>query len=282
MLYQPSTIDFKWQYSNTSATRPVAAFGTVVTPVVLPNKGGWAQVVSAANMANDGYGIMICINNGATSATTRQLLVDVGVDDAGGTTYLVKIPNLLCGNASPYTAGGGKWYYFPLFIKAGSAVAVRASGTTTGVFNASVTVYGLPSRPDMVKTGTKVISYGVDATTGRGAALTLGTTAEGAWAQVGAAIGSPAPFFWQMGYTCADTTMSAAMLLFDIGVGSAASTKIAALDIPVLITAAEQISQLPRVHGCTEESATGDIVYVRGQSSTNADTSPTVAVYGCV
>lgn len=282
MLFQPASQDFKWSYSNVSATRPAAAFGTSVTPAVLPTKGSWVQVISAANMANDGWGIMVNINSSSTSSATRQQIVDVGVDNAGGTSYLVKIPDLICGHAAPYNVGsGGVWYYFPIFIKAGSTVAVRASGTTTGAIRAYITVYGLPRRPENVRVGHEVYSFGVNATTGQGTAITLGTTAEGAWTQIGAALSEAAPFFWQVGYTCVDTSMTAAVIHFDVGAGDASFKKLLVENNLITISSSEQIGNLPTTAGCVGNTAIGDLIYIRGQSSATPDTSTTVAVYGC-
>ena len=122
-LYVPYHQDFKWQLASTS-TRPAAAYGSVITPG-LNTMGSWVQLLTGAQMANDAYGILININNSSTSATTRNILLDVGVDNAGGTSYTVKIPYLMGGHASPYNIGsGGIWYYFPLFIPKSSGVPV--------------------------------------------------------------------------------------------------------------------------------------------------------------
>lgn len=280
-IFIPAGADFQWSYSNVSATRPTTTgFGTSITPTTLPTMSGWTQVASSANISQDVYGILICINNGATSATTRQIIVDVGVDNAGGTAYVTKIPTLLGGHASTYGLGAsGVWYYFPLYIPAGSSVAVRASSTLTTAFNCYVQFYGQPRRPEVVRAGSYVTAFGVNATAGTGTAITLGTTAEGAWTQVGATA-DKSYWWWQAGYTCADTTMSAAIIHLDMSAGTATNKKILFENQVVQTTAAEQISTVPVFMNAYNNVAVGDNIYIRGQHSGTADTGTSVAAWG--
>lgn len=279
-LYVPQGQDFQWQYSNMSATRPsTAGFGTTITSGTANTMGAWVQVVTGANMLNEGYGISIVFSNGFTSAAIRNTLVNVGVDPAGGTNYTIKIPYLVAGHANTYALGPIN-YYFPLYIPKGASVALQSQGTTaSGVVSAFVTVYGQPRRPDAVRCGSVVTQFGAVTATSSGTTLTLGTTAEGTWTQIGTATTS-AYWWWQMGYTCLDTTMTASAIHFDIGAGNATFKKILLQDIVVRTTATEQVSIDPHVVTAYNNVATGDIIYVRGQSAATADTSPGVIVYG--
>ena len=83
-----------------------------------------------------------------------------------------------------------------------------------------------------------------------------------------------------MGYTCIDTTMTAAALHFDIGAGNASFKKILMENVLVQTTATEQVSIQPHVDRAYGNVAIGDLLYVRGQSSTTADSSPGVILYG--
>jgi hypothetical protein len=279
-LFVPGGPDFQWYYSNALATRPsTTSMGTTVTPAVAPTFGAWAQVATAANIANDVYGVLICINNAATSATTRNILMDLGVDNAGGTTYLTKIPYLQGGNASTYGLGhGGIWYYFPLYINRGSSIAVRAMGTTTATFQCMVTFFGQPRRPDVVRAGTYVDAYGFNTATAAGTAVTPGTTAEGTWTQLGTTTDSY--WWWQCGFNVNDTTMSALMLHADLAAGTAAQKKILFENQPWQTTAAEQTSCLLNTVGAYNNTAAGDIIYGRLQVSGTADTGNAMIAYG--
>lgn len=280
-LFVPQGADFQWQYSLNSATRPTTTgFGTLVTAGATANTmGTWTQVVSGANMLNEGYGISIAFTNNFASATTRNMLVDVGIDTAGGTNYTTKIPFLVAGHANTY-ALGGIFYYFPLYIPAGASVAVRAQGTVaSSTVSANVTVFGQPRRPDAVRCGSKVFAFGTTSATSSGTVLTLGTTAEGAWTQVGTAA-TQSLWWWQLGYTCIDTTMTASAIHFDIGSGTAAAKKILMENILVTTTATEQVNIMPHIDRAYGNTTAGDLIYVRGQSAATADTSPGVIVYG--
>lgn len=281
MLFVPATGgDFKWWASN-GASRPAAAYGTAVTPGTGGAFGSWVQLLSGASVTNDVYGVMVCINSFSTSATTRNVLIDIGVDNAGGTSYVTKIPYLMGGHAAPYNVGsGGVWYYFPLYIKAGSSIAARAVGNVATVGYVYLTVLGQPRRPDAVRVGSKVYSFGETVSTATGTTVTPGTTADGTAVQVGSATAIPL-WWWQVGYTCVDTTMTLAAVHCDVLAGTTTgNAKILLADSPVIVTAAEQISNLPTTVGCAAAVAAGQNVYVRCQSSATADSAVSMMAYG--
>ena len=280
-LLVPGGPDFQWYYSNITTTRPTTtSMGTSVTPGTAPTVGAWAQVAANTNITEEVYGVLICFNNGSTSATTRNILADIGVDNAGGTAYLTKIPYLQAGHATPYGLGGsGIWYYFPLYIPRGSSVAVRAMGTTTTAFNCAITFFGQPRRPDMVRAGSKVFAFGQLTATASGTLVTPGTTAEGAWTQLGTATTMPL-WWWQVGYSQIDTTMSANIMHLDLASGTAATKKILMENQVYQTTAAEQISNLPLTVNAYNNVATGDLIYGRMQCSGTADTSSGMIAYG--
>lgn len=279
MLFVPGGADFKWWVSN-GASRPTTGYGTAVTPGTAPTKGAWAQLLSSAQMAHDGWGILICINSFSGSATTRNVLIDIGIDGAGGTNYSVHVPDLLGGHAAAYTVGsGGIWYYFPLHIPAGASVAARATGNVTTAGRVYVTVLGQPRQPEMVRKGSKVFAFGANTSTATGTAVTLGTTAEGAWTDVGST--TMPLWWWQVGYTCIDTTMTVANIHLDVGAGTTTgNAKILVADSPCIVTSSEQISNLPITIGCVAAVDSGQNIYVRGQSSAAADTSPSMMAWG--
>lgn len=280
-LYVAAGADFRWQLSSYGTTRPAAAFGTAITPGTAPTMSAWVNLLTGASMVNDAYGIMININSGSTAATTRNYLVDIGIDNAGGTSYVVKIPFLMGGHAAPYNVGsGGCWYYFPLFIPRGSSIAARAMGNVTTGIRVFATVYGQPRRPDVVKTGSEVFSFGQTAATATGTAITLGTTVKGSYVQVGSAT-SMRLWWWQAGYTCIDTTMTLAAIHLDIAGGTTTTNnKVLAQDIFVNTSASEQINTNPLTSGCFSNLAPSSNVYIRGISSVAADTSTSVMAYG--
>jgi hypothetical protein len=277
MLFVPGN---SWNFvqSNVSATRPAAGWGTVVTPGTGGAFGAWATAITAANKGTETFGILIHINNGATSATTRNHLVDIGIDPAGGTTFTTVIPYLLGGHAAPTTIGG-IYYYFPLYIPSGATIGVRAIGTIATTLNVGVTVFGKPRRPDVVMCGQKVVSFGQTTATATGTTVTAGTTAEGAYVQLGTATTFPI-WWWQCGMTCVDTTMTANAHTMDIATGDATNKDIVMQDVVASFTASEQITMLPAVYPGFDRTSTGSLVYGRVQCSGTADTALSMMAYG--
>lgn len=277
MLYIPGH-SWNFQLSNVSGTRPAAGWGTVVTPGTGGTKGSWAQVFTGTQMSTEGFGILIFINNNSTSATTRNALIDIGIDPAGGTTYSVVIPDLIGGHAAPANVGG-IYYYFPLYVPAGSTVAVRAVGTVATTFNVALTIYGKPRRPDSVLAGTKVTAFGATLASATGTTVTAGTTAEGAWTQLGSATAHPI-WWWQCGMTCVDTTMTANAHTMDISTGDATNKDVVLQDALAIFTAAEQSTMLPAVIQAYDRTPIGQLVYGRIQCSGTADSALSMMAYG--
>ena len=277
MLYLPFN-EFSWSFSSVQNTRPAVPMGTSITPGTAPTMGAWTQIISSANMTNDAYAISICFNNGSTSAVTRNYLVDIGVDTSGGTNYSVWIPYLMAGHSAVYNVGGGIFYNFPLYIPAGSSVAVRAMGNVTTVFSTYISVFGKPKRPDQIQVGTKVFSFGQTLATATGTSITLGTTAEGAWTQVGSAL-TQSCWWWQVGYTAVDTTFGGTAIHLDVGVGDATNKDTVLENVLVIPSATETIVTFYPFMACGI-GAPGEIVYMRGQTSGAADTTPSVMCWG--
>lgn len=277
MLFVPGN---SWNFvlSNVSATRPAAGWGTVVTPGTAGTFGAWATAITAANKSAETFGVLIHINNGATAAATRNHLVDIGIDPAGGTTFTTVIPYLLGGHAAPATVGG-IFYYFPLYMPAGATIGVRAIGTIATTLNVGVTVFGKPRRPDSVMCGQKVVSFGQTTATATGTTVTAGTTAEGAYVQLGAATTFPV-WWWQAGLTCVDTTMTANAYSIDVAAGDATTKDIVLQDVLSVWTANEQITSLPAVYPGYDRTNVGALVYGRVQCSGTADTALSMMAYG--
>lgn len=277
--------DFKWQIGNWGTTRPGTTLGTLITANATANAMGtaWTQLFTGAQVVNDVYGVMICFNGSVSiSAATRNMLFDFGVDNTGGTNYSTLIPYLMGGHASPYNVGsGGIWYYFPLYIAKGSSIATRAQASTASSQTyVAMTLYGQPRRPDTVRVGSSVISFGESTATSRGTAITMGTTAKGAYTQMGTAVPRPL-WWWQVGYATNDTTMSAQGIHLDVAAGTTTTNnKLLIQDTLITTTAAEQINNLPITSGCLGNVATGSLIYGRGQSSATADTTPNLIIYG--
>lgn len=283
-LFVPSRPEFNFLYSNVSATRPATAWGFSHTSGTAPTFSAYATLVAAANITTDIFGIELMFNNAANAATTRNLLVNIGIDTAGGTTFTTRIPQLLAGHAGIVTIGGGISYYFPLYIPSGSSIGIQATGTAAIPFNTAVKLYGRPRNPDSINAGGYVINYGTTIGTGAtgavGTAITVGTTAEGAYTSVGTTTRDH--WWWQMGHTLIDTNIAAAGVSFDMAAGSSITLNNRIFEDQFFFyDGSERIwNCLLPLYTYYGKTATGDIIYIRGQSSALAETSLSVAAWG--
>jgi hypothetical protein len=217
--------EFQWAVSaHGYSTRPSANMGVTVTPGNNA-KGTYVALISAANLVNDVYGVLIHINSNAVSAAARDTLVDISVDPAGGTSFSgnVVIPNLI-GSCAGTAITGGIWYYFPLAIKAGSSIGAGASvnNATVGTLKVNLIAYGRPVHPELCKTGSRVTAYGVTTGTSTGTAVTPGTTSDGTFTVLASAI-SQRNWWWQQGVGVNNATITAVGYGADLAVGSSTS-----------------------------------------------------------
>ncbi len=283
MLVLPARNRYCWSAQNQTG-RPNAAMGVAVTPGN-NTKGSWVQMLSAATVANDVWFIVITINSNAVSAAARDLLVDIGVDPAGGTSYTAFIADLLGSNAAGYASGAsGAWYAFPVRIPAGASIAARSSvnNATVGTHDVFVQVYGRPTRPDLQPSGKFVASYGAVAANSRGTLITPGTTLDGSWTEIGSNIAEPLWYF-QIGQGLNDSTMTNAAIEYDLGFGtSTANVEVIESGILGVTNSSEIMNMAPwnnPVQAMRHVPAGYDL-FIRAQSSAAIDTNHSVMVYG--
>lgn len=87
MLLIPAAAGFGKIIESHGSTRPAAAFGTSLTALQSPSVGSWTQVIAGASVTDRVYGILINLNSIALSATNKEALIDIGIDEAGGTRH---------------------------------------------------------------------------------------------------------------------------------------------------------------------------------------------------
>lgn len=259
---------------NYGTARPANSLGVLVTPGT-SGYGSWFQLFAAQSF--DAYGLLMCLSNNGASATNRHSKVKLGIDEAGGTSYVDRIDGLLCGATANLGPGTGAWYFFPVFIPAGSTIAVAAHSTVTTAFRVMGQLFGAPPNPAMIRKASFVEAIGLSGLTG--VAVTGGTTSEGAWTLVGSS--TKRCWWWQFGFQVdlADTAWNAATIFFDIAVGDATNKDIILLDQGILTGSNELYSNPPVTLGCEWDVPAGSDIYVRAQSSGSLDTFNIVA-YG--
>lgn len=201
---------------------PAAAIGTSVIPGASNAEGTYTQVLAA--LAEDVYFIHIIVGDGATAVAAKNHLLDIGVDPAGGAAYTTKIANIVCGATVP-TSNARQQFGFPLFIKAGSTVAVRVQGSnaTAGTVRVGIKAYGRLSRPEMFPVGYFSQMLGT-ITNSNGVSFTPGNAADGTWVSLGTAMD---PLWWfNLAYQIDNSIITTEYTYVDLGVGGSGTQRV--------------------------------------------------------
>lgn len=289
MFLAPFDSQFQWVTSNVDATRPVQSGPYGTSTSVDADYNIYSTIFSRTQVLYDCYGILLCFNNYASSNAIRNALARIVITSGSNIpdfTNGIVIDNLIMGSASPYgLQAGGIWYYFPIFIKADSSIQVSMRGTATvatGTVAVAAWLFGAPKNPAAVRVGKYVDTFGVDTANFRGTTITLGTTNEGNFNQLGSA--TTRPYWWcQPGFSYADNSMTGSIITTDIAAGTSTTTnKLISKERRWVVTAAEQISSFPTFNlGMSGVNIpVGSNIYGRGQTNiATADTTPGIACY---
>lgn len=274
MLFAPGCKAFKQRQASWGTTRPAAARGTSITPSI-GSKSAWTSLIAAVSL--DSWGLWVCFNSNFTSGANRHTIVDLGIDESGGTSYRLLCYDLLCGGANTY-AVGPVWYFFPIFVPAGSRIGVRAQSSVTTAFRVGIMLDQGPERQETLWAGRFATAIGLSGITGT--AITLGTTNKGAWVSLGTT--SFPCRYWELGahVAVADISWNATAVHVDLATGDGSTKEILLQDVLFQQTTTEALSK-PVLHGpsCERYLPAGVTLYARGQSSGTVDNFE-VAAYG--
>lgn len=282
MLYSNPPCGFSLIIDSQTARPSSSALGISVTAnAAADTKSNYQQIFAAAAVTDDVYGIRISSNVIGLNAEARMVLFDVATDPAGGTSYSPVINNL--GFMSTGTTMAGAWsYFFPLFIKAGSSIAIR-SQCGVGSVNTQhrVWLYCKPSRPEQWRSGTYVQTLGATTASTTGTAVTPGTVSEGSWTSLGTTT-LPA-WYWQAAVLIDDTTVTANNIYdCDVGLSESGFTQDVVLQgLSYYATSNESLVPLsyPSFNECVREAPTGMGAYGRIQCSGTPDSNVSMIVY---
>ena len=274
MLHVPvGSNSFGLMVPSWGTTRPANSYGTSVTAGT-SDFGSWVNILSA--LGSDAYGLMVMIGSASGSGASRQVVVNIGVDEAGGSSYVTKIPSLLGGASPTYlVATGGSWYFFPLYVPAGSTIGAQAYSSIALSPRVAVVSYEKPPNPAMIRKGSFVEAIGVSGN--NGTSVTMGTTSEGSWQSLGTT--SRRLWWWQYGVQLdpGETNVSGSTVHVDLAVGS--SQDVIFLDNFLSVNSSEAIGNSPITSGVEWDVPAGSTIYVRCQSAASAD-SFQFAAYG--
>jgi len=283
MLFtQPN--QFNWEANNFTDLYPGNAAATTLTADGSANTKG-ADTALLVGIAHDCYGIALNFTAGNTDNTIRRQMTDLLIDPAAGvgnagSSWSVAINNLYSNSPSITTGQFGYCYYFPLFLKAGTAIGARIQDVVGGATTrCSIRVYGKPSRPESVMYGTKVETIGATTATTTGVAVTPGTAAVGSYsASLGTLTNSA--WWWQLGIGSADTSITANRYFFDIA-HDATTKYLCAQGIGYGSSTTTEMTWKSAFGDCQpiHVAPAGTNVYVRAAGQGAPDTSMTAVVY---
>jgi hypothetical protein len=186
---------------------------TVTASATVNTKGAWVQCFAAT--AVDSAGLVMQPDDVQVSATNTSTLMDIGVGAPG--SEQVVVPNINIGGW-----GHGAMFQAPLFIPAGSRVAVRIQSV--------IASKALPLRLNLIPTPVLADAcqwceaWGIDTANSKGLTLTTPTTAgvKTAWQQISAGITRDTSVIaWSLAN--AGSNISANKGGFDIGYGPSGS-----------------------------------------------------------
>jgi hypothetical protein len=255
---------------------PSTTPGVSVTPGS-GSKGSYVALCSAANNPNGYYGVLLWVHAGNTSATIRDILLDIGTDPAGGTSYsqVNGINNIFVPQASS-AVNSGRWFYFPIFIPAGYSVGARGQANSTSTFRVGAIFFGNPSHPELVRAGQYSETLGVSGN--GGTPLTMGSSgAEAAsWTLLGTT--TRPCWWWQLAAGHNVGTTTAQMYFFDLAYGDGTNMVTIIQNLPQFNPGTAEISGNPLWPCGFCEVPAGASIYARGSASGTAETCEAVAV----
>lgn len=275
MISAPKMNRFAFFYTNADA--PSATQGTSVTPGASNVEGTYTQIASSANIANDIWEFHIGVHSGGTSGSDKSQLMDIGIDEAGGTSYTAIISNIVMGMTGTSVVQGVTWFKFPMKIKAGSSVAVRIQGSnaTAGTVRVIGRFFGKPSAPELCWLGAYSETIGT-ITNSSGPTITSGTSgAEGSWTSIGTT--SKLLKWWQIGIQISNATITSGQYHWDVSYGDGTNKHIIIENAQHYITSTTEqgcvVQMDPR---CYCEVPSGSTIYVRvscslGTASSNCN-----------
>lgn len=181
---------FANQVDNLTGTPAAALPGTNFTANANNADGTSVSILSALSF--DVHYLIVTIGGISANGANGQCLLDVLTDPAGGTSWGSFIDDLVCGFTPVPSAGItpiALRYYFPVFIKSGTSVGIRARTLHTSNITSGRCVmhaYGNPSNSDMWWCGSIIESLGINAASSSGTNVTPGNSgAFGSWTSVG-------------------------------------------------------------------------------------------------
>lgn len=188
LIIPPARFSFCQDNIKTSIT--ATNIGTNFTVGASNTDAGATEILP--DLVRDCHYIVVGFAGASTSAGDCAALVDILIDRTGGTSWGPFIDDLAMGFASNQTNGTvafTQYYHFPVWLPAGTAIAVQARwahtvNSTSG--RVGIWCFGGPDNPGQYSCGTGVETLGSNPGTSKGTNVTPGTSgAWGSWTTIG-------------------------------------------------------------------------------------------------
>lgn len=221
MLVLPGSPAFTYVQDNLDVGSPGTTPGTSFTCGASSADGTAVEIME---LIRDCHYLVVGFSASAASTADNSALLDIMSDPTGGTTYTTSVIQDLAGwpgvAFSGVASGNWWWYHFPLWIKSGTALAVRGrrNAAATLAYKCIMFAYCAPKRPEMWWCGQGVETLGADAANSRGTFVTPGNAAWGTYTTIGTSTRRYGAI--QMGVNGSDATTNTAQYLFQLGAGS--------------------------------------------------------------
>ncbi len=268
--------------SNTNPTPT-----TVTASASANTKGSWVEVHSETVYDFDIYYLILVYEGTHAAATYDGIVVDIGYDASGGTTYIVAVPDILVGSASADSPDGGLSIGFPVHIPNGSAIAARCQSTTgSDTVEVGIQLYGGSIDGEPHPPQGPIVAYGVTTssdTQGTVLPSNSGANSLSAWQEITSATTHPHRGL-VLGLELSGTEAPSEEFLFDVATGASSSEVILADRFGFMRMQGEEHftakSSLPSVL-IERPIPEGTRLAVRAQGSANGTTDDLeVALYG--
>jgi hypothetical protein len=278
MLLPGGLSAYGFAVDNWGAT-PSATPGTSITANATPNaEGSWTEIL--ADLAQDCYWIELYVHT-SSGTGDRQILLDIGADPAGGTSYSAIISNIVVGNVGAVTTtGGGQRFLFPYYLKATTAVAARIQCSQASItMRVAIRVIGQPSNSACVPVGQFSETIGT-ITNSQGVGFTPGNAADGSWQSLGTT--AKAMWWWQLAFSVANGTITAEYTHVELAYGDVTNKRLI-IKATHGGTTGETIGDLMmgnRSFSCFCPVPAGATLYVRGRCNNAPDTGYNAVAVG--
>jgi hypothetical protein len=229
-LIVPKVNRFAFTYDNWGAN-PGNVPGTSFAPGASNVYGNWTRLhTNSSDISTEIWMAEFSLLGGSTSGQDKSQLLDIGVDPAGGTSYVSIFGDTAAAGAAATKAmvfghsptvgnsGPSSIVMLPLRIPSGSTVAARVQGSnaTAGTVYVCMRLFGKPSLPEMFPRGHVAEIIGAITNSG-GVSFTPGNAADGDWTSLGTTV--RALFWFQLCVQLSLDTQNARYYWFELAYG---------------------------------------------------------------